>query len=298
MPNFTNTPPKPWRLMFICIAALWGSSFLFMRGAALELGVWPTAFLRMAIGALTLMPILLWRGQFGALKRSWVLMCWMSLINSAIPFACYAFAVLHITTGLSAILNATTPLLTALVAWLWLGAKLSPSRLIGAAIAFAGIALLVGEQASLKGDSAWVSISAVLACLVATSCYAIAGNVIKEKMTTMHPWEIAFGTMFGAALWLAVPAALTWPSAPISSQAWLSVGAAGVFCSALALMLYFELLRRTDTARTASVTYLIPVFALFYGVILLNESITLWMLTCGLVVLMGTALATRVSATN
>ena len=298
MPNLTNTPLKPWRLLFICIAALWGSSFLFMRGAALELGVWPTAFLRMVIGALALLPILLWRGKLGASKQDWLVMSWISLINSAIPFACYAFAVLHITTGLSAILNATTPLLTALVAWLWLGSRLGKVRLVGAVIAFAGIALLVGEQASLKGDSAWLSISAVLACLMATGCYAIANNVIKEKLMGMHPLEIAFGTMFGAALWLAIPAALTWPSTAISLQAWLSVGAAGIFCSALALLLYFELLQRTDTARTASVTYLIPVFALVYGVLLLDESVTVWMLLCGLVVLFGTALATRVSAAD
>jgi drug/metabolite transporter (DMT)-like permease len=246
----------------------------------------------MAIGAAVMIPLLVWRGNKLPLNRSWSLIVCMGLLNGAIPFACYAFAVLHITTGLASILNATTPLLTALIAWAWLGFKLDKKRMLGVAIAFVGVGLLVGEQAALKGDSALLSVIAVLACLAATSCYAIAGNVMKEKMSDVHPWVLAFTTMLGASLWLAVPAAITWPSQSISLHAWLSVGAAGVLCSAVALMLYFELMQRTDMTRTASVTYVIPVFAICYSVLFLDEPLTSWMLLCGLVVLVGTALAT------
>jgi drug/metabolite transporter (DMT)-like permease len=287
-----NTAPKPWLLIFISTAAIWGSSFLFMRTAAVEMGAWPTACLRMVIGSLVMLPLLAWRGLLSQLWHNRWLIFWVSLVNAAIPFACFAFAVLHITTGLSAILNATTPMFTALVAWLWLGQRFSTWRLVGIAVGFVGVALLVAEQAGVKGEQLWLSIAAMLACLVATLCYAVSGNVIKQKMAHLHPWVIAGGTMLGAALWLCVPAYLTWPASSVSNQAWGALVVAGVLCSAVAFMLYFELMQRVDIARTASVTYLIPVFAVLYSLVFLNEDMTLWMLLCSAVVLVGTALAT------
>jgi drug/metabolite transporter (DMT)-like permease len=288
-----TTAPKPWVFIFLLIAAIWGGSFLFMRMAATEFGVFTTACLRMGIGALFMLPLLAWRGLLWQLCANWKQILAVSLFNSAIPFACYAFAVLHITTGLSAILNATAPLFTALVAWLWLGQRLTPWRVAGMVIGFVGVTLLVGEQAALKGDALWLSVLAMLACLVAALCYGITGNVIKQRMSHLHPWVIAGGTMLGATLWLALPCALTWPATAPSAKAWGALVVVGVVCSALAFMLYFELMQRVDIARTASVTYLITVFALLYGLLFLDERITLWMLLCGAVVLLGTALATE-----
>jgi drug/metabolite transporter (DMT)-like permease len=180
----------------------------------------------------------------------------------------------------------------ALVAWLWLGQRLTVLRVIGVVIGFVGVVLLAGGQAALKGDAIWLSVLSVLACLLAALCYGASGNVIKERMPHLHPWVIAGGTMLGATLWLAVPSVLTWPPTPPSSQAWGAMAVAGVACSAVAFMLYFELMQRVDMIRTSSVTYLITVFALFYGALFLDERITLWMLFCGAVVLVGTALAT------
>lgn len=263
-----------------------------MRIAAAEFGVFATACLRMAIGALAMLPLLAWRGLLAQTAANWKSIALIGLLNSAIPFACYAFAVLHITTGLSAIMNATTPMFSALVAWVWFKQPLSRLRLIGIAIGFLGVALLVSEQAQLKSSNLWLSIAAVLACLLATFCYAVSGNAIKERMSHLHPWTIAGGTMLGATAWLAIPAALSWPAHTPSQQAWGALVVVGVLCSAVAFMLYFELMQRVDIARTSSVTYLIPVFAILYGSLFLDEHITLWMVLCGLVVIAGTALAT------
>jgi drug/metabolite transporter (DMT)-like permease len=288
----SNATPQPWLLLFLSVAAIWGGSFMFMQTAALEFGALATACLRMAIGALVMLPLLWWRGLLPQLVQHWRIIFGISLVNAAIPFACYAFAVMHISTGLSAILNATTPMFTALVAWLWLGQSLSRLRIAGVAIGFLGVALLASEQASLKGPSMWLSIAAIAACLVATLCYAVSGNAIKNQLSQLHPWVIAGGTMLGAAVWLLIPAALTWPTAAPSVHAWMSLGLVGTVCSAVAFMLYFELMQRVDIARTASVTYLIPVFALGYAALFLQEHITLWMLGCGLIVVLGTALST------
>lgn len=269
-----------------------------MRFAALEFGAFPTAGLRMAIGALFILPLLLWRGLLGQLKGNIKLIFWVSLLNGAVPFASYAFALQHITTGFSAILNATTPMFAALVAWLWLRQSLTAWRVAGLALGFAGVVLLASDQAGLKGDAFWLSLASVAACFLATLCYALSGHLIKEKMSHLHPWVIACSTMCGAAVWLLIPALLTWPSSAPSAKAWWSLLVVGVVCSGLAFMLYFELMRRVDMTRTSSVTYLIPVFALIYGALFLDEYITLWMVFCGAIVLLGTALATGLIRKN
>ncbi len=265
---------------------------MFMRVAGLEFGIFPSACLRMAIGALVMLPLLAWRGLLGQLAANWRVILLISLVNAAIPFASYAFAVLHITTGLAAILNATVPMFSALVTWLWLGQRLGRLRLAGIAIGFVGIALLVGEQAGLKGDALWLSVLSILACLLATFCYGLSGNVIKERLSHLHPWVIAGGTMLGATLWLAIPSLLTLPAVMPSAKAWGALAMVGVFCSAIAFMMYFTLLQRIDATKTQSVTYLIPVFAVMYGVLFLGESLTTWMVFCAVVIGFGTALAT------
>jgi hypothetical protein len=111
---------------FLTLSALWGSSFLFMRLAATEFGALPTAGLRVGLAALFLLPILLLRGHGPALRAHWRPALFVGLLNSAAPFALLSWAVLHITTGLASILNATVPLFGALVAWAWLKDRPGP----------------------------------------------------------------------------------------------------------------------------------------------------------------------------
>ena len=144
--------PRRWIVDFLLLAAIWGSSFLFMRMAAVEFGPVPTAAVRVAIAAAFLLPLLWLRGLAPQLRQHWKAVLVIGLLNSAIPFACFAFALLSITTGLSAILNATVPLFGALVAWLWLNDRLAGSRVLGLVIGFGGIALLAWDQASFKPE--------------------------------------------------------------------------------------------------------------------------------------------------
>ena len=116
----TSHPKKPWLVEFVLLAALWGASFLFMHLGAAEFGALPTAGIRVSIAALFLLPIMLARGQWPALAVHWKKILFLGMLNSGIPFACYSFALLSITTGLSSLLNATVPMFGALVAWVWL----------------------------------------------------------------------------------------------------------------------------------------------------------------------------------
>ena len=288
-----TTAKKPWIVDFVALGALWGSSFLFMRFSALEFGALATAAGRVAIASAFLLPIVVIKGKWDELKKHWKKIFFMGIFNSAIPFACFAFSLLSITTSLSSILNATVPMFGALVAWVWLKDKPALSRMAGMVIGFTGIALLTWDKASFKPDASGASPGlAMLACLVACLCYGIAASFAKKHMGGIHPMVTAAGSQMGATLGLLVPAIWLWPARTPSSTAWLALLVLGVACTGVAYILYFRLIEKAGPQRTLTVTFLIPVFAVFYGAVFLGETVTPWMLLCAVVIICGTALAT------
>lgn len=274
---------------FIALAAIWGSSFLFMRIGGAEFGALPTAGVRVAIGAVVLLPVLCCSGHWGALRKDAAPILLVGMLNSGLPFALYAYAVLSISTGLSAILNATVPLFGALVAWFWLGERPGNSRILGLVVGFTGIVLLAGDKASFRpGGTGW----AVLACLLASICYAVAASFTRKYLHGVHPLATATGSQVGASLGLALPTLWFWPAHNPGAAAWLALLVLGVVCTAAAYILYFRLIDQLGPARAVTVTFLLPVFAILYGTVFLREDLTWQMLLCGAVVVCGTALAT------
>ena len=224
-----TAPTKPWLIDFVLLAAIWGASFMFMRIGARELGALPTAGVRVGIAALFLLPILLLRGHGTALRQHWKLTFVVGILNSAIPFACFSYALLTISTGLSSILNATVPLFGAVIAWLWLKDRPSGSRMVGLVVGFAGVALLAWDKASFQPDAAGnASGWAVLACLLATLCYGIAASFTKRYMSGLPSLVSATGSQLGAAVGLLPLAWWFWPDHAVSLNAWLAVVALGV----------------------------------------------------------------------
>ena len=276
---------------FIALAAIWGSSFLFMRVGAAEFGPLATAGVRVAIGAITLVPILWFSGLWPVLRMHAAKILVIGVISSGVPFVLFSYAVMSISTGMSSILNATAPLFGALIAWWWLHDRPDRSRILGLVIGFAGVVLLASGKASFNGGgSGW----AVLACLGATLCYGLAVNFTKRYLSGGHPLAIATGSQIGATLGLVLPTWWYWPAHNPGTGAWLSLVALGVLCSAVAYILYFRLIHQIGPARTITVTFLIPVFAVFFGVVFLDEALTGSMLACGVVIVIGTALSTGV----
>jgi drug/metabolite transporter (DMT)-like permease len=277
---------------FVLLGALWGASFLFMRLGAAEFGALPTAGMRVAIAALFLLPLLLLCGQWQALSKHWGKIFFLGMLNSGIPFALYAYALLSISTGLSSLLNATVPLFGALVAWLWLKDRPHGMKILGLLIGFVGVAMLAWGKASFKPDaSGLVTGWAVLACLGACLCYGISASFTKRHLGGVPSLVIATGSQLGATVGLALPSLWLWPSQPPSPTAWLALLAVGVLCTGVAYVLFFRLIDKVGAAGALTVTFLIPVFAVLYGVVFLGESVTAWMLICGTVILLGTALS-------
>lgn len=288
-----TTVKKTWLADYLVLGALWGSSFLFMRFSALEFGAMATAAGRVAIAAAFLLPIVIVKGLLPELQQHWKKIFVMGIFNSAIPFACFAFALLSITTGLSSILNATVPMFGALVAWVWLKDKPALPRIAGIVIGFAGIALLAWDKATFKPDASGAAPGwAVLACLVACLCYGIAASFAKKYMGGISPMVTAAGSQIGATLGLALPAIWLWPASTPSTTAWMALLVLGIACTGIAYILFFRLIEKAGPQRTLTVTFLIPVFAVFYGAVFLRETVTSWMLLCAVVIVCGTALAT------
>jgi drug/metabolite transporter (DMT)-like permease len=281
----------PVAFEFVLLAAIWGASFLLMKLGASEFGPFATAFLRVLLASVFLLPLLVWRGHFGALRDKWGRILVVGVLNSGIPFALFGFAVLHINTGLTSILNATTPLWGAVVAWVWLRDKPGGIRVLGLVIGFAGVAALAWDKATFKASAASPGL-AVLACLAATLCYGIAASFTKKYMQGVPPLASATGSQIGASIVLLLPAATHLPAHMPSANAWLSIAALAFFCTAVAYILYFRIIAAAGPARAVAVTFLIPVFGVLYGAIFLNELVTSTMLACGAVIVLGTALST------
>lgn len=284
---------RGWLIDLVLLAALWGASFLFMRIGAREFGALPTAAVRVTIATVFLLPLLLWRGQGGALMRHWRSTLGIGIINSGLPFALFSFALLTINSGLAAVLNATVPMFGALVAWAWFGDRPDGSRLAGLAIGFTGVAMLASRTAGFHAGAGDLSaLWAVLACLGACLSYGIAANATRRYLQDVPAIATATGSQIGATLLLALPALWLWPATMPSLQAWLALAALGIACTGFAYILFFRLIANAGPARALTVTFLVPVFAVFYGALFLGEDITQWMLICAAVIVCGVALST------
>jgi drug/metabolite transporter (DMT)-like permease len=275
----------------VLLAALWGASFLFMRLGAQEFGAIPLAAVRVGLASVMLIPLLASRGQLAELRKHWRGLLIVGALNSALPFALFSFAALSITAGLSSIVNASTPLWTAVVAFVWLRQGLTKLRVLGLVVGFAGVAFLAWDKASFKPGADHAGFWAVLACLGATLCYGVAANATRRYLAGAAPLVVATGSQFAAALMLALPAAWLWPAVQPGATAWGAVLALAGLCTAFAYILYFRLMSRVGPTNAVSVTFLIPLFAILWGALFLSEAITAQMAVGGAIVLVGIALA-------
>lgn len=273
----------------LILAALWGASFLFMKVGAPEFG--PIAFmaLRTSVACAVLLPMLWLKGKPNTLLTQWRPMLTVALFNTAIPFVLFAYATLSLSAGMTSILNATTPMFGALIAFLWLKDTLSFQAMLGLIIGFIGVFLLVwSRNVSFTIDG----LLPVMAVLLATFCYGLSANYTKRYFTGVDSWTMAAGSQTAATVCL-IPFALMYlPNEMPSSNAWLAGLTLGVACTGFAYVIFFRLIANVGPTQAVSVTYLIPVFGVMWGMLFLDEQVTLKMLMAGLVILVGVALAT------
>ena len=267
------------------LGAIWGASFLFMRVSAREFGALPLVEIRLALGALILLPIL-WSGRGHFTRKHLVPVVLISAVNTAVPFSLFAWAAQRAPAGIAAITNATAVLFTALVAFVFYREHISKRRALGLVAGFVGVVVLASGKTA--GASVW---SAALAGTFAGVLYGVGANLIRRQLAGIPPGAVAAGTLVSASLLLAPFALVSWPSTPVPLHSWVSAVLLGVLCTGIAYFIYFRLIYRVGAARAVTVTYLVPLFGVVWAWIVLGEPLTLSMAIAGALILGGVALS-------
>jgi drug/metabolite transporter (DMT)-like permease len=265
------------------LAAIWGASFLFMRMVAPVLGALWTAEVRVAVAGLAMLAFIAATNREMHFKSNWKQYLVLGTLNSALPFALFSYAALTLPAGYSAILNATSPLWGALVGAAVLDEKLTTRKIAGLSIGIAGVAFLVRLGPAQFSPQVLV---AALACVAAAVCYGIAGAYSKKKSVGIAPPLMATGSQLGAALVLLPFLPLSPVRGEITPLVMLIAAMLALLCSAVAYFIYFRLLADIGPTKALTVTFLIPLFALVWGAVFLQEAINLnTLIGCALVVL-------------
>ena len=290
LPDVALPPARPaaaWLtpLELAALAAIWGASFMFQRVAAPEFGAIPLAALRLALGAVVLLPFL-WRERIHFPLRLWPTLLLIGAINSAIPFALFAWASQYAPAGIVAISNSLAVMFTALVAFAFYGERVGGRHLVALVAGFAGVVILA--SAKVAGASTGL---AVFAGTFAAFLYGVGVNLVKRKLADLPPIALAAATLGCAALVLLPFAIARWPDTPVSGWSWASAVALGVVCSGIAYALYYRLIQRVGGNRAVTVTYLVPLFAVLWAWLLLGETPTWRMALAGALILGSVALA-------
>ncbi|MCK6446921.1 MAG: DMT family transporter [Planctomycetes bacterium] len=272
----------------VLLAAIWGSSFLFMRVAAPEFGPIALIALRVTVAAAFLSSLLVAQRGVSALNGRWLDLALVGALNSAIPFTLFAFATLSLPAGYSSVLNATVPLFGAVIGFAWLGERLAKLRILGLALGFGGVLGLVWQKLSIASDR-----TAVAAGLAAAVLYALSAHVARRRLHDVAPLAIAAKSQIAASILLAPFALASLPSAMPTWRAWACAGVLGVVCTGLAYVFYFRLLAAVGASRSMTVTYMIPLFGILWGALFLGEPLAASMLLGGAAILIGVALVVR-----
>jgi drug/metabolite transporter (DMT)-like permease len=274
--------------MLLGLAALWGSSFMFIEIALRDLAPSTLILFRIGFGALALGAYIRATGRsFRPLLPYAVPLALLGLVNTALPFFLIAWGQQYIDTGLAAILNASAPLFTALFAIAYdQSQRVTGLRLAGVVLGFGGIVLLVGFELS-GGERA---VAGGLAVVGAAACYGIGGLYAGRRFPGLPPALVAFGTLAWSTLCV-LPFGVAQAS-PLGWEAFVSVLYLGVAATGGAYLLYFGLIAGAGASKAVLVTYLVPALALVYGAVFLDEQVTALALTGLALVLAGVALGT------
>ncbi len=273
------------------LAALWGGSFLFIRVAVAELGPLVLVELRVGLAAAALSLYALAARRVLKIRGRWSSFLVLGFLNAAVPFSLISAAEIHLTASLAAILNSTTVMFAAIVA-AWLGEALTARKVLGIGLGILGVTVLVGwDPIPLSG----VVLLSVAAMLVASLSYALGATYAKRSFSGIPPLGMAIGQL-GAATALLLPFSVAAvPTRAPSLAVTLCVLGLALLSTAAAYQIYFRLIENVGPTSTVTVTLLVPVFGLLFGVLLLGEPFGPGTLTGLGIILLSVVLITGIS---
>jgi drug/metabolite transporter (DMT)-like permease len=283
----TSIDARDWSLLGL-LSVLWGGSFFFNGVVLKELPPFTLVFLRVALAALMLLPLLwVYRIRFPAGWSGWKPFIAIGLFNNVLPFSLIVVGQTYIPSGLASILNATTPLFTVVVMTFAGEEKLEARRVVGVVVGLIGVVILHGDGLGLERGQGL----GILLCLAAALSYGVSALVARRLPSDVLPLGAATFQMLASAVMMTIVAGVIerpWQLPMPGAATWLAVIGLAALSTALAYIVFFQILRRSGATNVMLVTLLVPVTAILLGWLVLGEQISLHEIAGALVI--GSAL--------
>ena len=275
-------------VLFALMSVIWGVPYLLIKVADTGVSVPVLVFARVAVGAAVLLPIAIWRGRIRVLAGRWQWLAVFAVVEIMLPWALLSDAERRLSSSLTGLMIAVVPIIGLVLARLTGGPeRLTVVRWAGLLAGLAGVALLAGAR--LAGGSAWPITEVILVAL----CYATGPLVANRKLGDLPGLSVTAVCLAAATVVYAPVAALTWPSTVPSARVLGSLAGLGVLCTAIAFVLFFQLIAEVGPARATVITYVNPAVAVALGVSVLGEPLTPAIVAAFVLILTGSVLATR-----
>jgi len=270
------------------MSLLWGTPYLFIKIAVVEVEPTFMVFARLAMSAVVLVPLAIGRGSLRDIGKHWPVLVAIAVFSIVVPFLLIAYGERYITSSLAALLIAADPLFIVLLALRFDASERATRwRFVGLLVGFVGVAALLGL--SVSGDPLEV-LGAAMA-LGAALCYAV-GALLFKRASGMPPLGATAVTLSTAGLVLMPVALLNVPRSMPSPPVLVSLFTLGLVCTALAYVIYYALIREAGATRAALITYVNPAVAVVLGVLILGEPVTLGTIVGFVLIIIGCALST------
>lgn len=277
---------------FIALSMVWGASFLFMKLGLQGLSPAQVVVGRLTLGGAVLVGIMLMtRRSWPRERRIWTHMLVVAITFAVLPYSLFSWAEQQVSSGLASIYNATTPIMTLLMAPLLLaGERLSRTQLSGLFIGLFGVLVLVGPWQLIGSSGLLSTLPGQIACLGATASYGFAGMYLRRFLT-----NTGYDSITMSAMEIGLAAVIVLIAAPFTARGQielrlpvvLSIAALGVLGTGLAYIWYNRIIRDWGPARASTVTYLSPVVGVVLGALLLGETVHWYEPAGGAIIVLG-----------
>ncbi len=287
-------------IIFFTLSFMWSLSFIFYRVGVPEFGSLAFASLRVVFAGLTMLIFVLMNPKNRqGIRENYKVLTLVGLLSAAIPFVLFSFSAQSVNAGVLAVINASVPMMSGFIASTFFNDKLSKKQTLGLIIGVVGVVILMSERLfSEQGQVADLSERllplgyALLACIG----YATGANITKNYLDDLSPIAITAGSLIIASMVMFPIAVYEFPyGKSISLKAWLSVICIGIFSTAIALIFMNRLIKSIGAMRATSITLVIPIFAIFFGYVLLGEALDIGAILGSVVILVGTYLSLNLS---
>ncbi len=275
-------------LLFLAVAALWGAPYALIKVAVADLPPVTLGSTRLAIGALTLLPLALRRNGFAGLRERWKWLLWLAVFELAGPFTLIPYGETKLSSAFTGVLVSAAPLMVAVITLGIAEERGGPLRLLGVVIGFVGVAVLLGFDLPSGPDAALGAAAILLACMG----YASSGLVLRYRLAGLRPEAVMCAAMAGGAALIAIPGAIAARDATPDAGSVLATLVLGIGPTGLAFWGFAVLTARIGPARASIVAYVAPIFAVALGVVALGESAGPATLAGMVLIIAGSRLAT------